>query len=169
VVAWSIQSLDGVDEVFVVTGPDDARLRDALAGRVVRFIPNADRDAGMASSIRVGVEALPATADAVVIALGDQPFVAPSVTRALIERWRAGDADIVVPHYRDGRGHPVLFGRVCFAALRELAGDVGARGLVEGGLFRVHRVPVLADAPLDVDTPEALELAARRAPDDASM
>ena len=64
--------------------------------------------------------------------------------------------DAVVPVYRDGRGHPVLFGRACFAAVGALRGDVGARAVLEALGDRLAQVPVEADAPLDVDTPEVL-------------
>ena len=61
-----------------------------------------------------------------------------------------------MPVYRDGRGHPVLFGRACFDALATLRGDVGARAVLESLGERLAEVPVDADAPLDVDTPDVL-------------
>jgi molybdenum cofactor cytidylyltransferase len=62
----------------------------------------------------------------------------------------------VVPRYRDGAGHPVLFDRACFPALLRLDGDRGARVVLEELGSSVAYVDVDAERPLDVDTPEAL-------------
>ena len=78
------------------------------------------------------------------------------MTRALVDRWHAGDVAAVVPSYLDGRGHPVLFGRACFPALLALRGDVGARAVLEELGERAATVEVPAAMPADVDTPEAL-------------
>jgi molybdenum cofactor cytidylyltransferase len=169
VIAWSVRALTPVDALFVVTPPDSAPITEALRGVAAHFVTNTDRDAGMSSSIRVGVAALPPDTEAVIIALGDQPLASEDVTRKLIAAWRAGESDIVIPVYTNARGHPVLFSRRCFDALRALTGDEGARSVTERPEFRVAQVPVAALSPLDVDTPEALALAARQASDDASI
>ncbi len=167
VVTWSVRVLESLDEVVVVT-PDDDAVSKALAGVRVRIVRNPERDNGLASSLRTGLLALPAQTEAVVVALGDQPFASSRVTERLVAAWREG-VDIVVPLYSDGRGHPVLFAARCFAALQRLQGDAGARDLIASGEFRVATVIVEGPMPIDVDTPEALALAARRATDDASI
>ena len=110
----------------------------------------------MASSIGAGIAALSPDVEAVVIALADQPLISPSITRRLCERWRAGRATAVTPRYRDGRGHPVLFGRAAFHALATLEGDTGARAVLDALGDEVVQVGVDASMPVDVDTPEAL-------------
>jgi molybdenum cofactor cytidylyltransferase len=113
----------------------------------------------MASSIRAGVAALPAEVDAVVITLGDQPLVDAGAIRNVVERWRDGPAGIsaVVTEYPDGRGHPTLFGAALFPALRDLAGDRGARELLTSLGDAVAVVHAGRERPADVDTTEALE------------
>lgn len=169
VIRSSFGALAELDEVLVIVPPDDAAIRNALAGTPSRFVSNAQRDSGMASSIRAGVQAAPVEADAVVIALADQPYARADVTRMLVQRWSAGGADIVAPQYTDGRGHPVLFARRCFDALAQLEGDDGARGLMSDGRFSFATVSMPFAMPLDVDTPELLALAAERATHDASI
>ncbi len=169
VIRLAVRALAELDDVIVVVPDDHASIQHALGGLGARLIQNSERDAGMASSILAGIAALPADAAAIVIALADQPFASAQVTRTLVDRWREGDADIVVPHYTDGRGHPVVFGRRCFEALSALSGDSGARRLFDDPQFRVAEVAIGFPMPLDVDTPELLALAARRATDDASM
>lgn len=156
VIRWSMAALSPLDSVYVVIAPGADAVTQALSRLDVRFVVNLGRDEGMASSIRAGIAALPADVAAVVIALGDQPRASPAVTRALVDRWHAGDVAAVVPSYLNGRGHPVLFGRACFPALLALRGDVGARGVLEELGERAATVEVPAAMPADVDTPEAL-------------
>lgn len=162
VIRWSAEALSAADVVYVVIPPGADAITQALSRLDVSFVVNLARAEGMASSIRAGVAALPSDVDAVIIALADQPLVSKDVIRALGERWRMGDVPAVAPQYRDGRGHPVLFGRECFAQLETLRGDVGARSVLEALGERVARVSVDADMPVDVDTPEALLALQRR-------
>ncbi len=159
VVRWSAMALvDAVDEVYVIVPPGADATIQALSRLDVRFVINLGRDEGMASSIRAGIAALPAVAEAVVIALADQPLVSPDVIRAVTERWRVGDAAAAAPVYRDGRGHPVLFGRGSFGALAALRNDVGARAVLDALGDGVALVAIDTPMPADVDTPEALQL-----------
>jgi molybdenum cofactor cytidylyltransferase len=157
VLFWSAAAIvTAVDALYVVVPAAAPARVAALGGVQATIVEHAGRDAGMASSIGAGIDALPPGVDAVVIALADQPLVAPEVVRALCARWRAGGVAAVAPGYRDGRGHPVLFGRSSFDALRTLAGDTGARAVLEslGGAAAV--LPIDGAAPADVDTPDAL-------------
>jgi molybdenum cofactor cytidylyltransferase len=159
VLFWSAAAIaTEVDALYVVVPPlpDSAARVGALAGIPAVLVEHVGRDAGMASSIRAGMAALPADVEAVVIALADQPLVSPRVVRSLCERWRDERAGAIVPLYRDGHGHPVLFDRAHFAALGELRGDRGARALLERLGDERALVPVDAAMPVDVDTPAAL-------------
>ncbi|MEO5814391.1 MAG: nucleotidyltransferase family protein [Gemmatimonadaceae bacterium] len=157
VVRWSAEALSPVDVVYVVIPPGADAITQALSRLDVSFVINLGRHEGMASSIRAGIAALPGDVEAAMIALADQPLASANVTRALCERWREGGVDAVAPEYRDGRGHPVLFGRECFAALETLKGDVGARSVLDALGGRLARVHVDAAMPIDVDTPDALQ------------
>lgn len=157
VIRWSAQALSPVDEVYVVIPPGADAITQALSRLDARFVINLARHEGMASSIRAGIAALADDVHAVVIALADQPLMSADVTRAVCDRWREGGVAAVTAEYRDGHGHPVLFGRECFPALLELRGDVGARSVLDALGGRVARVPVDDAMPVDVDTPEALQ------------
>jgi molybdenum cofactor cytidylyltransferase len=162
VIRWSADALvSAVDATFVVRPVEAPGLRDALADLTVHWVPNADRDEGMASSLRCGIAALPPGTEAVVVSLGDQPLVAPAVAPLLVARWRAGGVHAVAPRYDDGRGHPVLFGAVLFARLLALGGDRGARAVLDGLGDELALVPVPGPQPLDVDTPALLRAAAK--------
>ena len=140
--------------VVVVTGAEHRELEQALAGLPVTLVNNPSPEAGQASSMRIGINALPHDAEAVVIALGDQPFVPPIVIDGLLGARRATSAAIVAPRYRDGRGNPVLFGREIFPELLEVSGDEGARSVIARDSARVTLVDFEFPMPQDVDTPE---------------
>jgi CTP:molybdopterin cytidylyltransferase MocA len=157
VLSWSAAAIAGeVDVLYVVVPAGDAARIAALDAVPHVVVENAGRDAGMASSIVAGIAALPDEATAVVIALADQPLVTPAVVRRLRERWREGGVSAVATRYRDGRGHPVLFGRALFGALSALEGDAGARALLDSLGDAVALVTVDDLAPVDVDTPDVL-------------
>lgn len=149
--------LAGLSPVIVVAGAISAAVRDALLGTDADVVENPRPEDGMSASLRIGVEALPEECDAFLVALGDQPLLDTDVVRALTDTWRDSNAAAVVPVYRDGRGNPVLFDATMRRRLRALEGDAGARDLLEAMGDRVVRVPVDADAPRDVDTPDDLQ------------
>jgi len=165
--------------VVVVTGHERARVEAALvemaemanlaglsempglAGRkppVCRLVHNPRFSAGMASSLGVGLQALPEDVDGVLVCLGDMPRVRPGHLDLLMGRF-AHDAarPICIPTYQGRRGNPVLLGRQLFPALLELDGDRGAGPLIRRHPGLVHEVAVGDDGILqDVDTPAAL-------------
>jgi len=143
----------GVDSVWVVTGPDVEPIEAALAGFEVQIVVNPAPEEGQAGSVRTGIAALPPSVDAVLIALGDQPALAPSIIPALLAARRASPKLIVAPRYRDGQGNPVLFKREIFPELLRLTGDQGARPIIQKDPTRVEWVELDLPMPPDVDTP----------------
>jgi len=147
----------GLDPVLVVTGPAPAPIEAALAGLGARIVVNPTPEAGQAGSVRAGIAALPETVDTVLIALGDQPALAPTIIPALLAAHRASGRPIVAPRYQDGPGNPVLFDRVIFAELLALQGDQGARPVIAREPARVEWVALDLPMPQDVDTPADYE------------
>ena len=155
VVRWAVERIaPHVEDVVVVTGQDDAAVREALAGLSARFAVNPTPRAGQGSSIAVGVAALKPWTRAVLIALGDQPRVPDPVVPALLDAFTLTGKAIVAPVYRGTQGTPVLFGAEIFSELRQLTGDTGARAVVSAQRDRVERVLFDLPMPPDVDTPE---------------
>lgn len=144
----------GVEDIVVVTGDEDAALREALAGLAVRFVNNPRPQDGQGSSIAVGVGALKPWTRAVLIVLGDQPRLPDSIIAALIEAFTRTGKPIVAPVYRGVQGNPVLFGNEVFAELAALTGDAGGKAVVQAQAERVARVHFDLPMPADLDTPE---------------
>ncbi len=153
----------GLEPVVVVAGTEHLAIEAALAGLSVELVVNREPEAGQSSSIRVGIGALPPATDAALIALGDQPFLAPEVIPALVAAAERTGKPIAAPRYRDGLGNPVLFAREIFPELDRLSGDRGARPVVERDPSRVALVDFDFPMPRDLDTPE--DYARLRRPD----
>ncbi|MBV9802402.1 MAG: nucleotidyltransferase family protein [Solirubrobacterales bacterium] len=105
---------------------------------------------GQAYSLRCGVEHLTSAGEVsrVIVTLGDQPRVSPE----LIARF-VGEPPGTRAVYGGVPGHPVVLGPVQLRAIGGLRGDLGARGLVQGGAT----IECGSSAVRDVDTPEDLE------------
>ncbi|SDI05134.1 nucleotidyltransferase family protein [Nonomuraea jiangxiensis] len=140
----------GCHPVVVVLGAATVQVRGAV---VVR---NPAWATGMGSSLRVGLAALPEQAEAVVVALVDQPLIRSGAVRALID----SGAGLAVATYGGRRRNPVLIAWEHFAGVAELAvGDVGARPYMKAHPELVTEVPCDAHGdPADIDTPEDLRL-----------
>jgi len=147
--------------VVVVTGHDAAAVQGSLAGLEVAFVHNPSYADGMSTTLRAGLAAI-GPADAALICLGDMPRLAARHLDAVIDAHRANRANhddeaIVVPTFERKRGNPVLWPRRYFAEMAALAGDVGARALLDRHAEHVQPLPIDDPAILiDVDTPAAL-------------
>ncbi|HEY88503.1 MAG TPA: HAD-IIA family hydrolase [Thermoflexia bacterium] len=147
--AWSA----GLTPVTVVVGAEAERVIPALEGRPCQILRNYRWAEGLSSSLSVGLAALPASIEAAVFLPVDQPGLTPQFLQALVARWRASGADIVVPTHQGRRGGPVLFARTLFPALAQLSGDVGGRALFAAHADRLVTLPVTDPRLLaDVDT-----------------
>lgn len=149
-------SVPEVSDVLVVAAAPATGFADVLAGSRARVVTNDRSDAGMSRSLQTGLDALDPATQAVIIALADQPTIAPSVVALLVREWEATGSHVVAPVYRGERGHPVLFAAAVFPELHAITGDRGAREVIERDPGRVRLVPVDSDMPRDVDTREDL-------------
>ena len=143
-----------VEDVVVVTGPEDTAIRQALEDLPVRFAVNPRPQDGQGTSIAAGIAALKPWTTAALIALGDQPRMPAAVVPALLDAFRRSGQAIVAPVYQGVHGTPVLFSSEVFGELRALTGDAGARAVVKVNPERVEAVAFDIAMPPDVDTPE---------------
>ncbi|PHR19655.1 MAG: 4-diphosphocytidyl-2C-methyl-D-erythritol kinase [Hoeflea sp.] len=145
---------------IVVTGHRSADIAASLAGLEVKLVHNAEFASGMASSLRQGLGALDADVSGALVLLGDMPALTPAHLDRLIEAFAAhGGTAIIRASDGERRGNPVILPRSAFAEAMALAGDVGARALIESGTWPVVDVEIGPAARLDVDTPDAVRAA----------
>lgn len=112
-----------------------------------------DGDNGLASSLRLGVEA--ARKDdpqAVLIAFADMPRVTGSHIHRMLD-YGEGEAAILASSDGCQPRPPALFGRAHFDTLVGLDGDNDVREMIR----RAHHVIAVTNELIDIDTPEDLE------------
>jgi molybdenum cofactor cytidylyltransferase len=148
-----------LDEIVVVTGRDHDRIVRELASAALAIVPtvvrNPDPSRGQLSSLLTAMDALvsPQT-EGLVVTLVDVPMLAAATVRQVVSEWRRTRAPIVRPAIADRHGHPVLFDRRVFDALRSAPPDRGAKAVVHEYAAEVLNVPVSDEGCLvDVDTP----------------
>jgi len=150
----------GLEDVTVVLGRDAPAIELAIAWRAERRVVNPDPERGLASSLQVGMDALGPDAQAVLIALGDQPLVAVETIRALFDAPADPSRPVVVPVYVGDPGrNPVLLRRPAFGLTSEATGDRGLGPVLAAHPEAVQMIPISGDNP-DVDTHADLARAA---------
>jgi len=142
--------------VTVVVGAHASQLTYLLSHSPASAVVNKHWEEGISSSLRCGLAATPAAADAVMIVLGDQVCVTADDLKRLLAAWNDQESVIAAASYGQGLGVPAIFPRACFAELAELRGDEGARKILKRNPDRIVRVP-MPNAAFDLDTPEDLQ------------
>ncbi len=143
--------------VIAVLGHRAQDVQDALPCGVGAVL-NPDPSRGLSSSLQVGIETLPDDAEFALVMLGDMPLVTAQDCDALIHAARPDH--VAVPAVEGRRGNPVLWHRSFFQEILGLAGDRGARGLLE--LYPERVTEVVLQNPgllIDIDTQAELDRA----------
>lgn len=169
-VRWAVEAAlaSAARPVVVVTGHEGEKVAAALGDLPVELVHNPHFAEGLATSLRCGLEQLERAGPVAgaLICLADMPRVTSTHLDRLIAAFDPVAAPIVVPTCQRKRGNPVLWAHRYFSELRQLRGDVGARGLLEQHAEQVTFLALEDPAILlDVDTPQALA-ALRASPTD---
>lgn len=149
--------------IVVVTGNRADEIRKALIDFEVIFAHNPDFAEGeILSSLKVGLQNMPETADAVLVVPGDLPRVPITILQAVIDAY---DVDsIIVPNHAEKNGHPVMFPRHFWKEILALAPHQAPRAILKANPDAVRRIAVDSDGILaDIDTPDDYQRELRRA------
>ena len=137
--------------VLACVRPEDPALAELRGINLCRCKCAAE---GMGSVLAEGVAVIDHW-DAVMIALADMPWVKADTYRQLARY--ASRSGIRVPTLGGHRGNPVLFGAAFFPLLMQLAGDRGARTVLQSQAGAVREVAVTDPGIFrDVDVPADL-------------
>jgi molybdenum cofactor cytidylyltransferase len=149
----------GLADVAVVLGRDAETVGRTIRWRAERRTVNPRPQDGLSSSLRVGLDVAaeyPA-ADAVLIALGDQPELRPGVVRSVIEAATVTERPFVRTRYADDDApNPVLVRRSAWARVAGLAGDRGLGPLLAANPELVAEAAAKGSNP-DIDTRDDLQ------------
>ena len=151
-IVWAVEHAmeAGLDEVIVVVGGGIEVARALPAGTTV--VRNDRWAGGIATSLAAGIGAARAGGHgAVVVGLGDQPFVEAGAWRAVAA---CEETPIAVATYDGQRGNPVRLAAAVWRGLPML-GDQGARLLFRDRPELVTEVPCPGSS-VDIDTVEDL-------------
>ena len=140
--------------VFVVLGAYAAEIREKLSPKDIRYVIHEDWQMGLGSSIAAGVRHIVShnpDCKAVLLLLGDQPFVDAPYMELLITTFHKSNKGIVATTYGNRTGVPAIFGQTFFDRLTHLKGDIGARYILEK--YSAEVTSLNADGlTLDLDT-----------------
>ena len=154
VLAWVLDAVAeaGFNQTYVVVGAVEIDDVIAASGHRVTLVANPDWADGQATSLVAAVAAVDADGhDALVVGLGDQPFVPPSAWRSV----GAAAGTIVTATFDGQRRPPVKLNRSVWPLL-DRTGDSGARHLMAERPELVSEIPCTGN-PVDIDTVEDLQ------------
>ena len=146
-------------ERIIILGHAAETLRPVLPETDLILIENKNFQLGMSTSIVTGVTALSSTCDAVFICPADMPFIQAAHFNALATAFDPENGKhICIPVYKGQQGHPVLFSKQYFSALKNLHGDQGARSILKTAETKTAQVEVPTNTiHIDLDTKQDFE------------
>lgn len=144
----------GISDAVVVVRPGDLSLLEEIAGTGFgRVVVNARADEGQLSSLIAGLDAIEAPGvDGALITLVDVPLLTAATVRLLLARAAVSRAPIVRAVHQGRHGHPVIFTRRLFDALRGADPSAGAKAVVRANDVEDVEVPD-PGVTEDIDTP----------------
>jgi molybdenum cofactor cytidylyltransferase len=143
-----------VDEIWVVLGHDAERILEETDLADVGVVENPEWEEGIASSLRVGLDALNrlSRCERALIVIGDQPEPSVEVVTELLDSHIRSGKPVSIPKYRYTLGNPVVVDRSLWSRLMSLEGDEGAMQLWRAHPQWVNEVWFAETPPRDVDT-----------------
>jgi molybdenum cofactor cytidylyltransferase len=129
----------GVDEVVVVTGHHHERIEPLVEKFPVRMVRNLEPERGQASSVRLGLERLGESYDAVIMMLCDQPLVGASeLTQLMAAFKKRPHGEIVMPAVQGQRGNPVVISGAALSQILQSGKNMVCRKYMDDHPEQVH-------------------------------
>ncbi|MEO1012853.1 MAG: nucleotidyltransferase family protein [Bacteroidota bacterium] len=127
------KGLEHVD-IHVVLGAQAAKIREAMPVSGIDFVVHSGWQLGLGSSIAIGVRHIcqkNPDCKAVLLLLGDQPFLDTVYLRSLVSTFQKSSKGIVATGYGNTPGVPAIFDQMYFKDLMCIQGDVGAKSILK--------------------------------------
>jgi molybdenum cofactor cytidylyltransferase len=119
-----------IDKTVVVLGSDKDEILKLVSRWPVTHCYNEAYKEGMLSSVKCGFRFLQEEFDAALVFLGDQPMVGPEIINMVISAFRTSGKGIIVPVFKNKRGHPLLISSKYWEEIESLDTHIGLRELV---------------------------------------
>jgi molybdenum cofactor cytidylyltransferase len=152
--AIATASISTCRPILVVTGAHANLIDLPVNNPDVKLIFNKQWAEGMASSIRIGIEAMKAypNVERALILLCDQPLVTSMLIDNMLQEQKISGKAIVACTYNNTVGVPVIFHRTIFEELLSLTGHEGAKQILKNHPDNIATV-LFEEGSLDIDTP----------------
>ena len=145
--------------VFLVVGAHAGKMREAVADLRVEILVNEDWQEGLASSLRAAVGALGEDQASALILGCDQPALEQIHLQRLLAGAIASSSGCAATLHGRARGVPAVASAAVLDEARDLQGDRGLRGSLQGlssdSLYLLEAV----ELEFDLDTPADVEKA----------
>ncbi len=144
--------------IFIVTGYHHRQISQAIDSTYIcKILHNSHPEQGQLSSLQLAIRNFDQQVTGMLMVLVDHPLVREDTYREVLKSAQANPQAIIIPTYRQQRGHPVYFSRKFFPALLETPLILGAREVIKNNKQFVHSLPVSDPGILqDIDTPADL-------------
>ncbi len=146
----------GLERVVLVLGHEAERIRRAAGSPpCTTIVVNQEYAMGRASSVRAGMNPIPAEVDALLVLSVDQPRPAGWIRR-LCRAHEMSGALITVPAFRGRHGHPTIFAQRLFPEMRDITEkEQGLRAVRRRHRTETHVIEQTTFLPLiDINTPD---------------
>ncbi len=120
----------GIDDLVVVLGSNAEQTKKALCSKDVKIVVNPDYEHGLSKSLRYGLKMVSPDSSAVLLTLGNRPFITAKMVGKLVKAYEEKKASVVVPIYSQMRGHPVVFDTALVPELLRARGNAGGRSVL---------------------------------------
>lgn len=141
------------ERVHVVLGPKELKMQRELNELEITMLSNPNWESGLASSIKVGLKAVPDECSAVLFMLCDQPLITVQHLGELIALWQGNQDKIIASHDEEIETEPAIIPRNYFPEILKLYGDQGIKQVLNVQTEHTLHVSI-PEAAIDIDTQE---------------
>ena len=146
----------GFQTKILVLGSNQDKIQQKISSDGFKVVINSNWEQGMASSIKIGLEAALAEENGlnhILFLVSDQPFLERANLIELVHTQLTKNPKATYSKYGDNIGVPAIFSKEAFPLLLELEGDEGAKKLTRMEDFN-YCTETFKKGGFDVDTEE---------------
>ncbi len=164
-IEWVLDAALSTDlnQIILVLGVAHQEIEQALNEKFqhprLHIEVNPHPEKGQSYSLQRGLSRVMDAFPAVMFLLADQPLIDAATLNHLLEHFWSADNDICVPTFAGQKGNPCIFSKRFYPHIMDIAGDIGARQIIQANPDHVLEVDI--NNPhffLDVDTPEDMDI-----------